>query len=170
MSHGPARRRRSGAIDRLQALQVRLSHHRQGACCEFLISGYRYVCYVCVQCRIFNKSNRKKKLKNRNRFAIDRCYHCHCHRIAITRSHDCMTGCARGSVTHALIRSHTGIRTYTEAICQHEQNRLPSGLWVLFLMLLVGMSPNSCSGGECANMHIPNLAQTRIPYKPSPII
>ena len=31
---------------------------------------------------------------------------------------------------------------------------MPSQLWVLFLMPLIGISPNSCSGGACANAHL----------------
>ena len=35
----------------------------------------------------------------------------------------------------------------SQAIRQHTQIRLPLRLWIPFLMLLISMSPNSCSGG-----------------------
>ena len=96
------------------------------------------------------------------------CYH-NRRRIAIPRFRDYMymrllkSGCARWSVTHALIpRAHTyRMRIDKEKIQEksarrHEQNRLPSRIWMLFCVLLVSMSPNSCSGA-CV-MHALNLA------------
>ena len=83
----PARRRRSGAIDRLQASQVGISHHGQGACCKRL--------------RVCNAQYWKDRTHENNR------------RIPTLRSQDCMgsllSGCARGSVIHALIHSRTEI-------------------------------------------------------------
>ena len=76
------------------------------------------------------------------------------HRVARPRSRDRMTSllqsdsiCALESVTHALIR----LLTQTTRGHHHAQINLSSQLWVLFLMLLVSMSPNSCSAGACTN-------------------
>ena len=58
-----------------------------------------------------------------------------------------------------LVRRDTQIDTDTYAdrqlkiIHQHAQIRLPSRLWILFLMLFVSMSPNFCRGGAWANAH-----------------
>ena len=43
-----------------------------------------------------------------------------------------------------------------------EQFHVSSRLWILFFVLLVSMSPNTCSGA-CV-MHVPNLARTRNLY------
>ena len=75
------------------------------------------------------------------------------HRLARLRSRHCMTSlpsgsCARGSVTHKLIR----LPRY-RCIYQHTQTGLSSQLRILLLMLVISMSPNSCSGGACAHAH-----------------
>ena len=82
--------------------------------------------------------------------------HCH-HRIAHLVPRDCLASiqsgsCARGSVTHALILVRLHRCTHTRRH-QHTQNNLSSQLWVLFLMLIISISPNSCSGGACENAH-----------------
>ena len=40
---------------------------------------------------------------------------------------------------------------------KHAQIRLPSRLWILFIIILVNISPNSCSSGACANTHPQSL-------------
>ena len=63
----------------------------------------------------------------------------------------------------ALLPESAKVNTRTHNIQthnQHAQMNLSSELWVLLLMLLISTSPDSCSGGECANAHT-NLAQTR---------
>ena len=51
-------KRRSGAINQLQVLEVGISHHGQGACCELLMNVYVCVC-VCV----FNVQYSKERNK-----------------------------------------------------------------------------------------------------------
>ena len=111
-------RRRSEANDRPQASQVGIFHRGQGACCRLLVDVEMYA----KDC-------------------------CHCDRRLVPVMSDYMTlsqsgGYARGSVTHALIRLQVQTRRH-----QHAQIHLSSELWILFLMLLVSISPNSCSGG-----------------------
>ena len=52
---------------------------------------------------------------------------------------------ARGSVTHVLIRE---AQAYADTIeqCTKNEIRLPLHFWILFLMLLIGMSTNPCGG------------------------
>ena len=136
---------------------------------------------ACVFNVQYLKDRTEKIMKEANGFMRDRYYYRR--RIAILRSQDCtrslLSGCARGSVTHGLIPSahrdtqidtdthtyrHAHIQTQrTKAIHQHAQIRLSSRLWILFLMLLVSMLPNCCSGGACASAHL----QPR--SKPNPV-
>ena len=66
---------------------------------------------VCSASNIVMIEPEKNLRKALSRFVKD-CYYCR-RRIAILRSQDCMgsllNGCARGSVTHALIHAHTEI-------------------------------------------------------------
>ena len=48
-------KRRSGAMVQLQASEVGISHHSQGACCELLMNIYMRVCVcvcVCARARV----------------------------------------------------------------------------------------------------------------------
>ena len=58
--------------------------------------------------------------------------------------------------TRALAQMHTH---------QHTQINLSSRLWILFLMLLISIPPNSCNG-RCANAYL----QSHIYAHPKPII
>ena len=83
------------------------------------------------------------------------------------------SGCARRSVTHVFMLTHThhadtmhikhghALRKSNKQN-QHtniEQFHLSPRLWILFCVLLVSRSPNTCSG-TCAT-HVPNHARTR---------
>ena len=61
------RRRRSGAIDRLQASQVGISYRRQGAWCELLMNACVCVCVcVCVSNAKYFKDRTEKLIKTRS--------------------------------------------------------------------------------------------------------
>ena len=67
----PARRRRSGSIDRLQALlqasQVGIFHHGQGVCCELLMNVYMCVCVcvcVCACACVYDQNLKDRTKKN----------------------------------------------------------------------------------------------------------
>ena len=47
----------------------------------------------------------------------------------------------------ALMRLRKGTHTH-----QYAQIKLPSELWILFLVVLISISPNFCSGGACTNL------------------
>ena len=62
--------------------------------------------------------------------------------------------------THTLRQMHTDRNSHARGN-KHGQINLSSQLWVLFLMIFISMSPNSCSGSY-ANEHL----QSRIyPYR-----
>ena len=62
--------------------------------------------------------------------------------------------------THTLRQMHTDRNSHARGN-KHGQMNLSSQLWVLFLMIFISMSPNSCSGSY-ANEHL----QSRIyPYR-----
>ena len=70
--------------------------------------------------------------------------------------------------THAhkiIILSQQGANTHTQTTRQsktmhhHAKIRLPSQLWILFLMLFISISPNPCSGA-CVNAHTCDLTLT----------
>ena len=99
------------------------------------------------------------------------CYYHRC-RIATLSFRDHMRSGRACRSAHAWIRTRTQICIENLQVDTHshkgtrknqhtdiEQFRLSSWLWILFFVLLVGMSPNTCSGA-CA-MHVPTLARTR---------
>ena len=83
----------------------------------------------------------------------------HHHRVAHPTSRDCacMTSllqsgsiCRRESVTQC---THTRTQKHIYCMHQHAQKNLSSQHWILFLTLLISISPNYCHGGACANAH-----------------
>ena len=71
-------------------------------------------------------------------------------RVARPRFRGCLAllqsgSCVHGSITHAHIRLHRYTRRYTRRH-QHAQMDLSLTLWILFLLLLINISPSSCSG------------------------
>ena len=99
-------------------------------------------------------------------------HHCHHnHRVLALRSRHKMTSfrsgdCARESVkmcSCACTCMHGWKQTY---ICLHTQTRLLSHLGIMLLVLLISMSPNSCSG-PCYQ-HMPNVLSSLHPEPISP--
>ena len=131
-------------------------HARVCMCMCMCVRACMCVCVcVCVCMDALNTStqNRFKRTSHRHT------------RLAILRSRGYMKAkqsCyVPGSATmHArtYANSYKKIDTGTHntnknrAILQHAQTRLPWYLWSLFLVLLVGMLPNSCNGAR-ANVH-----------------
>ena len=70
-----------------------------------------------------------------------------------------------GRMTPIRVPVHVHIRRH-----QHAQINLSSQLWILFLVVLISISPNPCSGGTLANANISNLPDPKpvssIPWPP----
>ena len=84
--------------------------------------------------------------------------HTHTHSLFLSLSHTY-------TYTHKHTRTHTrtharGNTEASKAMHWHAQIGLPSRLWVLFVMLLIGISPNSCVGA------CPNANSQSSPYAP----
>ena len=161
----PAHAGRNGAIDRLQASQVRVSHHGQGTCYELLMHGV-FMC-VCLRACVCSVSNILKYTEP-NKFNKGPKQICEIpllslsqdrdpevsglHEIAVKRLGTRVGNPCIDTLAHIDMQIETDMHAdRLKQYAKHAQIRLPSRLWILFVMLLINMAPFSCSAGACAN-------------------